>query len=85
MKGEIEMLDVKIDKVVDARKAACPGPLMELIKAMKSEDVGTVIEILSSEKGTIVDAPAWLKKVGQELIAIEEHGDYWSIVAKKVK
>ncbi|MDA8156855.1 MAG: sulfurtransferase TusA family protein [Actinomycetota bacterium] len=79
------MADVKIDKTVDARGAACPGPLMELIKAMKSEDVGTVVEILSSEKGTSVDAPAWLKKVGQELVSVEQKGDYWSIVAKKIK
>ena len=79
------MIDVKIDKTVDARGAACPGPLMELIKAMKSESTGSVIEILSSEKGTVVDAPAWLKKVGQELIGVEERGNYWSIVAKKIK
>ncbi len=79
------MADLKIDKTVDARGAACPGPLMELIKTMKSEEVGTVIEILSSEKGTTVDAPAWLKKVGQELVRVEERGDHWSIVAKKIK
>ena len=58
---------------------------MELIKAMKSENVGSVIEILSSEKGTSVDAPAWLKKVGHELIAVEDRGGYWSIVARKSK
>jgi len=79
------MADVKIDKTVDARGAACPGPLMELIKAVKSEPVGSVIEVLSTEKGTSVDAPAWLKKVGQELISVEERGDHWSIIAKKIK
>lgn len=79
------MADVKVDKTIDARGAACPGPLMELIKAMKSEGVGSVIEILSSEKGTSVDAPAWLKKVGQELIGVDEKTGYWSIVAKKIK
>jgi TusA-related sulfurtransferase len=79
------MADVKIDQTIDARESACPGPLMELIKAMKSAEVGSVIEILSSEKGTTVDAPAWLKKVGQELIAVEERDNYWSIIAKKVK
>jgi len=79
------LIDVKIDKSIDARGAACPGPLMELIKAMRSEPVGSVIEILSSEKGSSVDAPAWLKKVGQELIEVEMMGDYWRIVAKKIK
>ncbi|MFA5353206.1 MAG: sulfurtransferase TusA family protein [Thermodesulfovibrionales bacterium] len=79
------MADVKIDLSVDARGAACPGPLMELIKAMKSSDVGTVIEILSSEKGTTVDAPAWINKVGQEFIGVEEKDGYWSILVKKIK
>ncbi|MDI6801807.1 MAG: sulfurtransferase TusA family protein [Thermodesulfovibrionales bacterium] len=79
------MADVKIDQSIDARGAACPGPLMELIKAVKSADVGTVIEILSSEKGTTVDAPAWIKKVGQELIAVEERGNHWAIIVKKIK
>lgn len=79
------MADVKIDQSVDARGAACPGPLMELIKSMKSAEVGTVIEILSSEKGTTVDAPAWVKKVGQEFIGVEDKGGYWSIIVKKIK
>jgi TusA-related sulfurtransferase len=79
------MSDVKVDQTVDARGSACPGPLMELIKAMKSIDVGTTVEILSAEKGTTVDAPAWLKKVGQELISVEDKGGYWSIIAKKIK
>jgi tRNA 2-thiouridine synthesizing protein A len=79
------LADVKIDQTIDARGAACPGPLMELIKAMKSAEVGEVMEILTSEKGTSVDAPAWLKKVGQEFISAEDKGGYWSIVAKKIK
>ena len=79
------MTEVKIDKSIDARGAACPGPLMELIKAIKTEDVGTVIELLSSEKGTSTDTPAWLKKVGQELISMERRGTHWRVVAKKIK
>lgn len=76
---------VTIDKCIDARGAACPGPLMELIKAMKTELVGTVIEILSTEKGTAVDVPAWIKKVGQEVVEVAERGDHWSLVVKKIK
>jgi tRNA 2-thiouridine synthesizing protein A len=79
------LADMKIDKTIDARGSACPGPLMELIKAMKSENVGAVIELLSTEKGTSVDVPAWLKKVGHELIAMEVRGNYWSIIARKSK
>lgn len=76
---------IKIDQSIDARGAACPGPLMELIKAVKSAEVGQVIEVLSSEKGTTVDAPAWIKKVGQELVGVDDRDGYWSIVMKKIK
>ncbi|MCE5312024.1 MAG: sulfurtransferase TusA family protein [Nitrospiraceae bacterium] len=79
------MSDLKIDQVVDARGSACPGPLMELIKAVKAAEVGTVIELLSAEKGTTTDAPAWIKKVGQEYISTAEKDGYWSIVVKKIK
>lgn len=73
------------DKVIDARGSFCPGPLMELIAAMKSNPVGTTIEILSTDKGSAKDIPEWLKKVGQEFVGVEERDGYWSIVAKKIK
>jgi len=79
------MTEVKIDQTIDARGSACPGPLMELIRGVKSADVGTTIELLSSEKGTTVDAPAWIKKVGHEYIGTEDKDGYWSIVMKKIK
>ena len=80
------MADVKIDKTIDARCSfGCPGPLIELISAIKNEEIGTVIELLTSEKDTRVNAPLWLSKAGQELIRVEEREGYWSIVAKKLK
>ncbi len=79
------MSSIKIDTTVDARGAACPGPLMELIKTVKSVDVGTVIELLSSEKGTTVDVPAWISKVGQEFIKTEKRENHWSLLVKKIK
>ncbi|MBF0563921.1 MAG: sulfurtransferase TusA family protein [Nitrospirae bacterium] len=79
------MENVSIDQSIDARGSACPGPLMELIRAVKSSKVGTVIEVLSSERGSINDVPSWLDKVGQMLIGIEEVTSHWRIVVKKVK
>ncbi|MDA8155278.1 MAG: sulfurtransferase TusA family protein [Actinomycetota bacterium] len=80
------MADVKIDKTIDARcTLGCPGPLMELISAIKHEEVGTVIELLFIEKDTSVNAPMWLEKVGQELISLEQKDGYWRLVAKKIK
>ncbi|MGC2423933.1 MAG: sulfurtransferase TusA family protein [Nitrospirota bacterium] len=79
------MPEMNIDRTIDARGAACPGPTMELIKAMKAAEVGAVVEILSSDKMTTVDGAAWLSKVGQEMVAATDKGGYWSIIAKKIK
>lgn len=73
------------DKTIDARGSFCPGPLMELIAAIKSNPVGTVIEVLSTDKGSVKDIPDWIKKVGQELVGVEEKDGHWSIVVKKIK
>ena len=78
-------MDVKIDKTVDARGSYCPGPLMELIKSMNEEPVGSVIEILSTDQGSAKDIPEWVKKVGHEYIGTEDKSGYWSVVVKKTK
>ena len=70
---------------IDARGAFCPGPLMELIAALKLVEVGDEIEVLSSDKGSAGDIPEWVKKVGHEMVGITEQDKYWSIVVRKAK
>ncbi|NCO65012.1 MAG: hypothetical protein COW32_02510 [Candidatus Aquicultor secundus] len=81
------MADVKVDKSIDARGSYCPGPLMELIKSIKGAEVGSVIEVLSSDLGSAKDIPEWVAKVGHELVYNEKasDGEYWRIAVKKVK
>jgi len=72
-------------RIVDARGSFCPGPLMELIAAMKAAQVGEELEVLSSDKGSANDIPEWIHKVKHELLGISEAGGVWHIVVKKVK
>ncbi len=78
-------MDVESDRVIDARGSYCPGPLMELIKAIKEEDVGKVIEVWSSDESSAKDIPEWVKKAGHELIGVFKESDYWRIVVRKTK
>lgn len=70
---------------VDARGAFCPGPLMELISALKLAAVGDEVEVLSTDKGSVTDIPEWVKKVRHDLVAVEEKAGYWSVVVRKAK
>lgn len=72
-------------QVIDARGAFCPGPLMELIAALKLADVGDELEVWSSDQGSQKDIPQWVAKVGHELVGITEHDGYAAIVVKKAK
>ena len=72
--------------VVDARGSFCPGPLMELIVALRRAQVGATIELLSSDAGSAKDVPEWLNKVGHMLERSEQDGQgVWHIVVRKMK
>jgi len=70
---------------IDARGAFCPGPLMELIAALKLCEVGDEVDVWSSDRGSAKDIPEWVAKVGHEVVSNEEKDGYWSIVVKKTK
>lgn len=72
-------------RVVDARGSFCPGPLMELIRAIRESVVGTVISVYSSDAGSRTDIPKWVEKAGHRLVNIERHEDYDEIVVEKLR
>lgn len=68
--SEMDLNQVKANKVVDCRGSACPGPLMEAKKGIGAVPVGGTLEIWSSDPGTKADIPAWARKVGHEFIGV---------------
>lgn len=73
------------EKVIDARNTFCPGPLMELITYMKQAKLGDTLELLSTDQGSTTDVPAWIKKVGHEMISTEKIGQVWHLKVRKAK
>lgn len=72
-------------QTVDARNTFCPGPLMELIAALRASQVGEEVEVLSTDKGSIDDIPAWTRKVGHVLVTSDNRGDHFAFVIRKAK
>jgi len=71
--------------IIDARGAFCPGPLMELIASLKLVEIGDEIEVLSSDRGSAADIPAWVEKVKHEIAGVEQDGEVWHIIVRKMK
>ena len=63
---------VHISREIDARGSHCPGPLMELIRGLKSAEDGEVIAVISTDIGSNTDIPLWVEKSGNELVAVEK-------------
>ncbi|MEN2975007.1 MAG: sulfurtransferase TusA family protein [Candidatus Caldarchaeales archaeon] len=74
-----------MDRIVDARGSHCPGPLMELIKAVKNAQVGEVVAVYSTDSGSKTDIPLWVKKAGHELLGIYERDGYTEFVIRKAR
>ena len=72
-------------RIVDAKGSFCPGPLMELIAAMKMVEIGDEIEILSTDKGSATDIPEWIRKVKHEYIGTAEENGVWHVLVKRLK
>ncbi len=69
--------------IVDARGSWCPGPLMELVRVIKEEPVGTEFELLSSDEGSRRDVPMWLEKAKHQLIEVRAESGYDRYVIRK--
>jgi tRNA 2-thiouridine synthesizing protein A len=77
------VVQVPITRTVDARGSYCPGPLMELIRAIREGAVGDVIAVLSTDAGSRIDIPKWVEKAGHRLVAVETRDGYDEIVIEK--
>lgn len=72
-----------ITRTVDARGSYCPGPLMELIRAIREGQIGDVIAVRSSDAGSKSDIPKWVEKAGHRLVSLEARDGYDEIVVAK--
>jgi tRNA 2-thiouridine synthesizing protein A len=74
---------ITVTRTVDARGSFCPGPLMELIRAIRESQVSDVIAVYSSDKGSLTDIPKWIEKAGHRLVALDTRDGYDAIVVEK--
>jgi tRNA 2-thiouridine synthesizing protein A len=80
-----ELMSLAVEKTVDARGTACPGPLLEAKRGIADVAVQGVMEVLSSDEGTNDDIPLWCKKVGHEYLGNIEEAGYWRIFVRRMK
>ncbi len=72
-------------EIIDARGAACPGPLLEAKKGMGKIAIGDVMEVWSSDPATKSDMGAWAGKIGHEFLGVVEADGYDRVFLRRGK
>ena len=75
--------DIEPAATVDARGAACPGPLMDLIGKIREVESGDVVCLLSDAEQSLTDVPEWAEEAGNELLTVEEPDNHYAFYVVK--
>jgi tRNA 2-thiouridine synthesizing protein A len=70
--------------VVDATGLLCPMPIVKLAAAVRSAEVGQVIEVTATDHGLLEDAPAWARMTRHEIVGQYSKGDRHSFWFRKL-
>ena len=60
-----------IERTLDCRESPCPGPVIEVSRAIKRVAVNGVLEVLATDPGFVPDILAFSKRTGHALLHTE--------------
>ena len=74
---------IEISDTIDARGLSCPMPIVKTAQAMKTVEPGGVIELLTTDAGSIKDVAAWCRATGNELVDQSSDGSVYHFVIRR--
>ena len=77
------MAAIQVDHELDARGLLCPMPIVKTAKAMKELAPGEVLKLLSTDRGSVTDVPAWTDTTGNELVEQHEEDGVFVFLIRK--
>ena len=64
-----------IDHVLDAKGLNCPLPILKAKKALNQVPSGGILQVLSTDPGSVADFEAFCRQTGNELLESKTEGD----------
>ena len=78
------MSDFEITDTMDLQGLFCPMPIVKLTQNIGKYEIGSIIEVLASDPGTLADIPAWAKTTGNEVLKTDKVGKVIKFYIKKM-
>jgi tRNA 2-thiouridine synthesizing protein A len=80
-----KLVDVTAENVVDTRGSRCPLPLLDARREIVHVEVGSVLELWSSDSQCRKDVRSWADKVGHEFLGYVADAGYDRIFVRRTK
>ena len=69
---------------LDVCGLCCPGPIVEVSKALSRLENGEVLRVVSTDPGFYADIESWAKNTGNELLErSSQKGRFYATIKKK--
>ncbi len=79
------MAEYEIAKVLDYKGLKCPMPIVKISQEMPKLKVGDVVEVQTTDPGSLSDFPAWAKTTGNAVLETKQDAGLITIFVKKAK
>ena len=79
------MADYTVAKTLDFKGLACPMPVVKISQQIGSVAIGEVIEVLTTDPGSLADFPAWAKTMGHSILETKQEPGVIKIFVKRQK
>jgi len=77
--------EIKSDQKLNLEGLLCPIPIVKVSQAIRSMEVGKVLEATATDPGVLADIPAWVRSTGNELVSIQKEGKLITFLIKRLK
>ena len=79
------MDEMKPVKVLDYKGLPCPMPIVKISQEIPKVAIGDVVEVHTTDPGSIADFPAWAKTTGQAVLDMKQETGLIRIFIKRQK
>ena len=71
------------DQTLDATGLNCPLPILKIKKALQKMDAGQILEVISTDAGSVKDIEAFCNQTGNKLIETAEEDSRFVFTIEK--
>jgi tRNA 2-thiouridine synthesizing protein A len=74
---------MEADVKLDCKGLSCPMPVLKAKKTIEGMEAGQILEVVTTDRGSLNDIPAFAKRTGNEVLEIKEGEDTFVFLLKK--